>query len=598
LAERLLRAGDHQGAVPLFARALAGEFHALRQRGAVLLMAARAAHRASDLERAEQWLNAAREIAESREEAEQRLKTLHEPPPSLRAQLPVVTPEPPPAASTSGTTESALPPEAGANDTGALDTGAPGPRTLLFGVKRRPSGTIEVSATGSAKHLSNKPSPVIPVGIRSVQDAEQMAPLPPSRRSLPAPEVPAAPPLEESVPLVRRHPSLAVTPAPTAVTPKPPSIVPARASASEPELLAALVSGDIAAGVELAASLRQQPERSRDLVRVCRQLCEAAPGDVSFLTFLHDATSRDGDQVYARAVEHVLEVFKGGLEIAPPPLNEQIEQPEEINALLFQATRTATGEVLGLIWQWAGALFWREAAQFGVTGVERLAPHSPTPLGQACISAVRALGLLRTPIFCKRSEQALSITPAALNPPALVIEGDVGEVGGELSYWLGVALCATLPEQVLLATLPADQIDNILRAVSAAFGPPHSSRAGLASVAQLAGGLWERIPAREQRRLQALCLEGALDRTSAVQGAQQAARRAGLFVCGDLFYALCAMCLEEGMDVSQLSPDVFRQLCTLRPAAADLVRLAISSEYAAARWQNPKTQRPTSRPPL
>jgi hypothetical protein len=208
------------------------------------------------------------------------------------------------------------------------------------------------------------------------------------------------------------------------------------------------------------------------------------------------------------------------------------------------------------------------------------------------------LGLLRTPIFCKRSEQALSITPAALNPPALVIEGDVGEVGGELSYWLGVALCATLPEQVLLATLPAEQIENILKAVSAAFGPPHSSRAGLASVAQLAGGLWERIPAREQRRLQALCLEqGALDRASAVRGAQQAARRAGLFICGDLFYALCAMCLEEGVEVSQLSPDIFRQLCAVRPEAADLVRLAISSEYAAARWQNPKSPR-TTRPPL
>jgi hypothetical protein len=603
LAERLLRSGDHHGAVPLFARALAGEFHALRQRGAVLLMAARAAHRASDLERAEQWLNAARDIAETREEAEQRLKVLHEPPPSLRAQLPVVPEAPPSATSATGPQETSAT-GFGAGETGSFDAGSPGPRTLLFGVKRGASGAIEVSATGPAKTLSNKPSPnkpspVIPVGIRNAQDPDVMAPLPPSRRSLPVPESADLPPLEESVPLVRRHVSPSATPVPFAVTPKAPSVAPARVSATEPELLAALGAGDIAAGVELAAMLRQQPERTRDLVRVCRRLCELSPGDVSFLTFLHDATSRDGDQVCARAVEHVLEVFKGGPEIAPPPLNEQIEQPEEINALLFHPTRTAAGEVLGMIWQWAGALFWREAAQYGVTGVERLAPHSPTPLGQACISAVRALGLLRTPIFCKRSGQALSITPAALNPPALVIEGDVGEVGGELSYWLGVALCATLPEQVLLATLPADQVDNILKAVSAAFGPPHSSRAGLASVAQLAGGLWERIPAREQRRLQSLCLEhGTLDRARAVQGAQQAARRAGLFICGDLFYALCAMCLEEGMDVSQLSPDIFRQLCGQRAEAADLVRLAISSEYAAARWQNPKTQRPTSRPPL
>jgi tetratricopeptide (TPR) repeat protein len=601
LAERLQRAGDHLAAVPVFARALAGEFHGLRRRGPVLLAAARSAQRVNDFERAEQWLRAASDLAETHDEAQQRLKTLHEPPPSLRTQSLVPTPEPPPAAVGADTSPSdAAHVAAGlaAAEHGSIDPGVPGPRTLLFGVKRRPSGTIEVSATGPTKTASTKPSPLIPVGMRSVQGAE-MAPLPPSRRSLPAPDSPPELASEESLPLVRRQASLPATPPPAAVTPRPPSLAPARPTASEPELLAALGRGDVAAGVELAATLRQQPERSRDLVRVCRQLCDTAPGDISFLTFLHDATSRDGDQVYARAVEHVLEVFKGGQEIVPPPLGEQIEQPEEINALLFHATRTPAGEVLGMIWQWAGPLFWREAAQYGVTGVERLAPHSPTPLGQACMGAVRALGLLRTPIFCKRSDQALSITPAALNPPALVIEGDIGEVGGELSYWLGVALCATLPEQVLLATLPAEQIDNILRAVGAAFGPPHSSRAGLASVAQLAGGLWERIPAREQRRLQALCLEhGALDREKAVAGAQQAARRAGLFICGDLFYALCAMCLEEGIDASQLSPETFLQLCRQRPEAADLVRLATSAEYAAARWQNAKPQRPTPRPPV
>jgi hypothetical protein len=613
LAERLQRVGDHQAAVSLFARALAGEFYALRQRGPVLLAAARSAQRIKDLDRAEQWLKAAGEFAETREEAEQRLKTLQEPPPSLRNQV-VATPEPPPAAGVSS--ETAIPPGLAARDTGIIEPGAPGPRTLLFGVKRRASGTIEVSPTGPASSAAS-PNKLIPVGIRSVQGAESMAPLPPSRRSLPAPEplpLPPAndeqPPFEESVPLVRqvRPASQSTTPMPATVlaevaplaaapSPKPPSVVPGRTAMSEADLMAALTRGDLAAGVELAAVLRQQPERSRDLVRVCRMLCDAAPGDISFLTFLHDASSRDGDLIYARAVEHVLEVFKGGVEIVPPPLAEQIEQPEEINALLFHSTRTAAGEVLGMIWQWAGTLFWQEPARYGVTGVERLAPHSPTPLGQACMTAVRALGLLRTPIFCKKSDQALSITPAALNPPALVIEGDVGEVGGELNYWLGVALCATLQDQVLLATTPADQVDNILKAVSAAFGPPHSSRAGLASVAQLAGGLWERIPAREQRRLQALCLEhGALDRASAVNGAQQAARRAGLFICGDIFYALCALCIEQGLDASQLGPETFRHVCSQSAEAADLVRLATSPEYAAARWQNPKPQRATPKP--
>jgi hypothetical protein len=250
-----------------------------------------------------------------------------------------------------------------------------------------------------------------------------------------------------------------------------------------------------------------------------------------------------------------------------------------------------------MIWQWAGPLFWQEPAKYGVTGVERVTPNAPTPLGQACLAATRALGMLRTPVFHKRSGATLTITPAAFNPPALVLEGDVGAVTTELCYWLGVALCATLPDQVLLATASAEQVEDILQAAGAAFGPPNSNRAGLAHVAQLAGGLWERIPAREQRRLSALCLEpNALERPAAVDGAQQAARRAGLFVCGDLFYALGALCAEEGIDPASMTPETYKQLCARRSHAADVMRLATSPQYAAARWQNPRPLRHSSRP--
>lgn len=468
----------------------------------------------------------------------------------------------------------------------------PVPRTLLFGVKRRPSGSLEV---GPAKPKGPAPQRVISVGatVRPPDsdigdDVEMLSStgnyeLIPSQSLIPSPE--------QSVPLVRpSRRSLARLIAPSGPIEPP-------AATGEVELRGAFGRGDLEAGLQLVSLLRQQPARTRDLVLVCRQLCDAAPGDVTLLALLHDAAGRDGDHVYARAIDHAIGVLKGTPDLVAPPLVEQVEQPEEVNRLLMAPVRTPAGEVLGLIWQWAGALFHQEPAKYGVTGVERLAPNAPSALGQACNAVTRMLGMLRTPIFHKRSDGPLTITPAPINPPALVLEGDIGEVTGELVYWLGVALCATLPEQVLLATTPADKVEDILRAVGAAFGPPHSSRAGLANVAQLAGALWERIPAREQRRLSTLCLEpGALDRQAAVRGAQQAARRAGLFVSGDLLYALGALCVEEGVDVVEMGSEDFRDLCVRRPEAADLVRLAQSPEYAAARWQNPKPLRHSSRP--
>jgi hypothetical protein len=361
--------------------------------------------------------------------------------------------------------------------------------------------------------------------------------------------------------------------------------------------LRAFDAGDVDAGMDLVASLKGQPSRSRELVKICKRVCDAQPADVALLAQLHDAACRDGDWTYGRALEHALAVLRGNLDIEPPPLADQIEQPAEIAALLFQPTRTAAGDVLGMIWQWAGPMFWEEPAKYGVTGLERVTPQAPTPLGVACLAATRALGMLRTPVFHKRSSATLTITPAALNPPALVLEGDVGSVSSELCYWLGVALCATLPDQVLLATASLEKVEDILQAAGAAFGPPNSNRQGLANVAHLAGSLWERIPAREQRRLSGLCVEpGALDRQAAVEGAQQAARRAGLFVCGDLFYALGALCAEEGLDPATMTAERYRQLCLQRPQAADVVRLATSPEYAAARWHSPRSHAHSSSP--
>jgi hypothetical protein len=70
---------------------------------------------------------------------------------------------------------------------------------------------------------------------------------------------------------------------------------------------------------------------------------------------------------------------------------------------------------------------------------------------------------------------------------------------------------------------------------------------------------------------------------------RRAVRRAGLISCGDVKVALRETCSEEGIALSALEePGGLAALCSSSPAVADVIRLATSLEYAAARWQPAK----------
>jgi len=66
-------------------------------------------------------------------------------------------------------------------------------------------------------------------------------------------------------------------------------------------------------------------------------------------------------------------------------------------------------------------------------------------------------------------------------------------------------------------------------------------------------------------------------------------RRAGFFVSGDLELAIHRYFAEERIaaPVSLGAPGALAALCAAHPTVADLVRLAISPDYARARWHVP-----------
>jgi hypothetical protein len=368
-------------------------------------------------------------------------------------------------------------------------------------------------------------------------------------------------------------------------------------SVNEQTLLDALAHGSIDAGRELIVALESRTDRAHDLVSVCRRVAFLLPGDRSILEKLYAATLADRNIVYARAVEHVLRAFDPRVAtLEPPPLGEQLEQPDRAHAMLFRDTTSPATEALALVWTGAQHLFRREPASYGVTGLERVNPAAPTPLAKQFGAASRVLGMTRTALFQRRSGESVGINVALLAPPALVLTGEVKRESLALGYRLGAMLAATMPEHVLVYGAPEAQIENVLRALVVAFGPPRSGHANISAVATLAEMLWESIPSRSQRRLRELCDDPSrIDYALARSAASQAVRRAGLFVSGDLTVAVRETCADLGISTWGLdAPGGLATLCSSSPAVADLVRLATSQEYASARWQQVRGGRQSS----
>jgi hypothetical protein len=367
------------------------------------------------------------------------------------------------------------------------------------------------------------------------------------------------------------------------------------ARGAEPLLWEALADGLPDAGEVLAQMLVVATDRARDLVRVRRQQVALETGDIGRLEDLHAAALADDDRVFARAVEHVLRAFDPGAgPLPPPPLASQPEQPG-IFALLARPSMDAAGEALALVWEGAMQLFVRDAASYGITGVERVVPGPTSAIARLYEAAMRALDAPRIPLFVPRATAGTPVSHVAvLQPPSVILAGDVREETPELRLALGRGMASALPHNVLRLGLPPAEGRALVAAMRAAFGPPDIGQRVEPRAARLAESFWQIVPARTQRRLQEL-LGTALvaEYEELVARAHQCGRRVGLFLAGDFALAARALLTESGARTDEPpSRRSLRHLCDEVPALADLLRLAVSPEYASARWHDVAPQSP------
>ncbi len=382
--------------------------------------------------------------------------------------------------------------------------------------------------------------------------------------------------------------SAAVSARASSAPPPPFSVAPTLRDA-DPEssgLLTRLMDGDVDAGRALLARLSGAPERAHERAATARRLARLLPGDAEILGALAAAAREDRDWSHAAAAAHVRAVLvPGQAATQPPPLEAQAEDPGSLRGLLMR-DMPALAEAFALIWEDAGRLFRRDAADYGVAGLARVAFDAPTPIGQAYTAVARAIGATRVPVFLRRSPEAVAMTVALLNPLSVVVSGSVTEDTPWLRHQLATRLVDAAPEAALLLSLEEPRAEELLAALGLAFGQPGLRRASPGS-AQMAETLWQAIPARGQRRLRDLCSDPkVLDLAEARRGLRRISRRVGLYVTGDLGLSLRLLAAELGWaPEGDASAHELAQWCADHEEAHDLFELAISPEYAALRWQ-------------
>ncbi|RYZ06242.1 MAG: hypothetical protein EOO73_16370 [Myxococcales bacterium] len=598
MAERL-EASEPAQALPLFDRALAGDLRDLRAKSRVALAAAFAAKRVNEVDRALVYLDSSLGDPETRDAA----RTLSAELTPLRGRSRSTAPGASAISSRPPVYERGAPTlvETPLSERERSPTIVGNPLSERGRYSQRPSASEERISGADAEASLAVPSapPPSPRGATAPRSMGSLRPNISGRYSL-GPEADAERAAasrtssEQSFPQVR-------LPEPRAAFESRPDVQAAldmsatfvgQESTGEQALYDALRRGSIEAGVELLRQLEQRPSRAHDLVSVARRLALLQPGDVQAVSRLHEAALLDRDPVYARAVEHVLSVLTQGQVSDAPPLSDQPEQPDAVRALLFREQSSHTLEALSLVWEGAEHVFRRDPSTYGVTGLERVPAGAPTPLAKTYAALARALGLLRTPLFQRRSAGPVTVSLALLSPPAVILSGDVRQDSPELRFHLGAMLAAATPQYALLFGSPESQGRAVLRGLAFAFGPPRPGAGSAGATLNLAEVLWESIPVRLQRRLRELCDQpDSLDYDTALSAAKLAVRRAGFFAAGDLGVALRQVAAEDRYALDTADQNM-RTLVRDNATAHNLYSLALGAEYAHTRYQPGRGTRP------
>ena len=251
------------------------------------------------------------------------------------------------------------------------------------------------------------------------------------------------------------------------VPPRVPSI-PELATPKEEELFEQLIQGSYDAGESLVAMYGA--DRAHDVLTVRRYQATLRRGDRVSLSHLRDAAIADDSAAFARAVEHVLVAFDDSAPaIEPPELSALPAQPDATKKLLLSWLDGTVNEALALVCECG--MIRRELADYHLSGTDRVPPVATTAVGRVYAALTRLFDLGNRLFYRSRSDGDLRSTVALVQPLGAILSGKIDEGSPALTYELGSALAAATPPLALAEALDDGELENIIGALLAGFGP-------------------------------------------------------------------------------------------------------------------------------
>ncbi len=328
----------------------------------------------------------------------------------------------------------------------------------------------------------------------------------------------------------------------------------------------------------------QQPRR----LELGRGWLRRWPASAPLLRWVRGVLEQEGDARHSLALTAALTVLEQTGSVDVPELAEQPINADAVRSILLAGLDCPEVQVLAILWEDAGHLFRKEISDYGMTGMARVVPGSPSPVARILAEVQPRFGMVRTPVFHRKNSGDFRGSVALLHPASALLDGNPGNDERILAYRIGECLLATLPEHALLFGLSSEALRHVLLALRLSFGPPNQQpTADLGSALQLGKRLWESVRTPSQRILRELCRE-PLEIGRVRDAGVRALRRAGLYVCGDLQVALRLACQQEGIVPVPQDSTGWEGLCRAEPHVLDLCRLATSAEYAGVRWETPR----------
>jgi len=244
-----------------------------------------------------------------------------------------------------------------------------------------------------------------------------------------------------------------------------------------------------------------------------------------------------------------------------------------------------------------GGLLRESARSKSLDDHEAVGPGDESFLARTLAALTRRLPLEGVQVFARASDERPHHRVVLRAPLCVGIAGALVD-SPRAAFAIGSALAAATPPCAYTEALDESELDVLMRALVAAFGPvpEESARVTEPLFAQLTQDLWNIVLGADERRVRDLCYDPTrVSPGLAKHLAGRARRKTALFVCGDLPTALEATTAELGIWSSYPHGDAagLRDLCT-HPSLANLVELALDPTYARLRWR--RMPKPPSSP--